>query len=218
MDYDEYGRRTPRKAVSRGEPIRVDYTYADGSQESQAVTRKGPDPKPKYISGTQDGPVPEGVNITAKPRASGALRRTFTTHLNQMLAEERIDAEEHATREALALKAETDAELRVLIADLPGLPVEEKPEPKKTFADRRREFCKAVAKAWDSNLGSIVKYFLIGLSFASAVATAVIPTCVLLTNVHHPSGMAVGLSVTSIVAGIIWFVVSIVVLIEVVDG
>lgn len=219
-DYDaDYLRdRVSVKPGSKKNPVKTTYEYTDGSEESHTITRKGPPPPSKYIAGNQDGPTPEGVHITSTPRTNGELRRKYTAHLDDMYTDERISEEERDARKALAEKAETDAELRLLISDLPGLPVKEEPQPKLTWAKIKKDFIGSVTQFWNSGVGTFAKFALFVSSFVGAIALGVIPACVLLGGVHHPSGVSLGVSITCIGAAVVWIVANIVGLIKIYEG
>jgi hypothetical protein len=199
---------------------RVEYQYADGSSETrtQDVQRKGPPPPSKYISKNQDGVVPEGIKVTGKPRASGALRRTFINHLSTAYADEYITKEEFDARHAEADKAETDAELRVLIADLPSLPAPKVEEPKLTWRQMRRDMYRHASNFWRTGAGMFTVYALFVVSYIGAVSTAVLTSTTMLSGVKHPSGLHAGLAVVGIVAGVVWFVATVVGMINYIDN
>jgi hypothetical protein len=210
---DDYG--TARRGISGA--TRVEYEYGDGSSETHSMSRKPPASPSRYITKTQDGEVPEGVTVTSKPRASGALRRKFIEHLGTAFADEYITKEEFDARHAEADKAETDAELRVLISDLPSLPapkVEEKPLTWKKF---KKDFWGSVTAVWNSGTGTATKYALFVLTFSGGIALAIVPAFVLLAP-RHPLPLAMGLGIFTIVAGVFWTIANITALVNYVDN
>lgn len=215
---DDYYVSSMRRPINSGGPVTgVEYQYSDGSSEKHTVSKKGPNPPSKYISKNQDGEVPDGVKVTAKPRASGALRRTFIEHLGTAFADEYITKEEFDARHAEADKAETDAELRVLIADLPNLPAPKETEkPRLTWKKIKADLHKTAGDYWKSGLGIFTKFALFTVSYTSALVLGVLPSVVLL-GVHHPTALHKGLAAVTIIAGVVWTVANIVGTIYVVE-
>jgi hypothetical protein len=209
---------TARRPITPGGPAKVEYSYADGSSETHTVSKKGPTPPSKYISKNQDGEVPEGVKITAKPRASGALRRTFIQHLGTAYADEYITKEEFDARHAEADKALTDAELRVLIADLPSLPApKQQDKPKLTWKKIKTDLHKTVGSFWESGLGIFTKFALFTISYIGGLTIGVLPSVVLLAGVKHGTSLHQGIAAVTIIAGVVWTVANIVGTIYVVE-
>lgn len=75
--------------------------------------------------------TPEGVHFAKSQRVSGELRSRYLDHLRTCYGDERLDLAELEARMREVMSAATEAELKLLICDLPSLPL----PPVKTVPD-----------------------------------------------------------------------------------
>jgi hypothetical protein len=154
-------------------------------------------------------PVPQGVHIEhGQQRASNILRDRYINALTECHVDGRLNDAEHKAREQAAEKAVTEADLRLLLDDLPGLPLTRSEE--ETAKQKR-----ARKKAERGHEGSIwsrkeeVRIFTYLLMIATGVATTLVPA-VIAGNIKHTYWIGPAIVTAAVIIGlslIIWGIV-----------
>ena len=207
--YRDYGREPyPPEIVSS------EHVYSDGARHAEQREVTPPPPPPasfeegKMLPGhlLHDVPVPEGVDMRTRKRVSRAERDKYVAHIRMCYEDDRMDEREFTRRMELASAAVTEADLQILMHDLPGFPGPE-PEADPTVTEQVRKALGRLAADPLAFLKELwVRIVFIALSFMGSVVLAVIPAVALMSN-HH-SRMAEAVATLCIIAGAIWFIVT----------
>ena len=131
-------------------------------------------PRQPVIPAAAERPEPPGIHLErGQQRASTVLRERYHDALLACKADGRLDEATAAARLKASRQAVTEADLRLLLEDLPGLPLpEEKPE---TWRQKRRRLKEEGGSIWkrSDTLRLLTYIVMIGLGTAGIVAAAV---------------------------------------------
>lgn len=181
--------------------------YDDDDKPRQQVIRASTEPEPR--------PVPPSVTLEPKGhlRTSNVQRDRYTNWVNQLWSEGRMSDEEHTARETAIRNATVEADLVLLLRDLPPLP-ETREEKEARKAERKKRKEKAEKDRWSlANLWkkSGFRVCVAAVTFiAGAMTASVFPAFVFTSGALQRSSPFVAGAVGCLVLGMIAFIVGII--------